>query len=76
MTITNNGTGANILSISLPTGYNGPGVGSVICGKDVTSANMLAGEINSSAISFQRYNATYPGGTGARIIATGQYRTA
>lgn len=69
--ISNNGTGAGAISITLPISA---AQGAVACGREngVTGA-MLQGVIGGSNMTVWTYHNQYPGSTGAAIILNGTY---
>jgi hypothetical protein len=73
VTITNNGTGATVLNITLPpefTAISGAANGRCF----ITSAHSISGTISSTGIFIIKYDGTYPVTTGDRFIITGQYQ--
>ena len=69
--ITNNGTGAGAISITLPIPAAG---GGVACGREngVTGA-MLQGKMGGSNMTVWTYHNQYPGVTGGNLIISGTY---
>ena len=75
-TISNNGTGASSILLSLPI-TSAAGLFSVGYGDEVaTGGKMVRAHIpnNSTTCSILNYDNTYPGGTGARIVVRLKYR--
>jgi hypothetical protein len=75
VSITNNGTGATILGITLPTEFAAI-AGSVSGRCFVATGHNIAGTISSTGIFITRYDGTYPVATGDRFIVSGQYQIA
>jgi hypothetical protein len=77
ITITNNGTGATNVLISLPfTASVNP---ASVAGREVAVAGfMLSGHISASSanINVAKVDGTYPGGTGNKLVLSGWYERA
>lgn len=74
ITITNNGTGANALSITLPSGFQSIANGGILNGREIASTgNQLAGLTDGTTVLVKTYNNLYPAATGYRIILSGTY---
>lgn len=74
ITITNNGTGATNVNVSLP--FTASTNTFTMAGREtVTGGFMLSGIIVSTGtnISLTKVDATYPGGTGNRLVVSGWY---
>ena len=71
ITITNNGTGADAISVTLPIAGTGnqhlPGRETVLTGES------LIAQVTAGSLIIRGYDNSYPGGTNARIAVTGVY---
>jgi hypothetical protein len=80
ITITNKGTGAGFLQVSLPVALHASGGGSAIGVEIVLSSSAVVGRVHgasSTTVAFlQAYNGTTMVVTGARIIGTMVYEAA
>lgn len=73
--ITNNGTGAVSLNITLPINSSSVGVFAVTGRANAISGKMLNGMIiaSTNVVNVTDYNASYPGSTGETIVISGWY---
>lgn len=72
ITVDNNGTGATDLRITLPsefTALTGTATGRCFVG----SGDTITAAIGASGMTIQKYDGTYPVGSGNRFVITGQY---
>ena len=73
--ITNNGTGSNAITATLP--FSSSNTNFVLSGREiVTTGVSLTGTINStsSTIGIAKYDNSYAGGTGNELVLTGLYQ--
>jgi len=73
ISITNNGTGAGNLTITLPATWT-PIIGSVVGRNFSGDTNALVGDVFSAGIILCKYDGTYPVITGNRFIISGSYQ--
>jgi hypothetical protein len=79
VTITTNGTAAVSVGATLPAGVTGGSGIYVLAGREnALVGSMLQGIVSAgaSAMSIQKYDNTYPGGTGAVLVVGGAFETA
>jgi hypothetical protein len=74
VTITDNGTGATNILISLP--FTASAYPASVCGRETATAGfMISGMISASAtnLNVAKVDGTYPGGTNNRLVLSGWY---
>lgn len=76
--ITDNGTAAGEVRVSLPFTSSSDGVAAAVVGYEGTTGTSVLGIIgtSSSTLRIVKYDGTYPGGTGKSLTLTFRYRRA
>lgn len=76
-TITNNGTGATAIRVTMPTGIYAPLASpraQTFLGREIAlSGNQLMGVIIGTTMDIRNVNGTYPGATNRQIVVSGYY---
>lgn len=75
VTITNNGTGAGALQVSLPATADSNG-GTVMGAEIVTSGSVVRGIASGTAMNLLTYNNTYPVAATSRVVVSGSFKLA
>ena len=75
VTITNVGTGAGSIVVTLP--LTADTNGGSLCGREANiSGHAFSGNISGTIVPLTKYDNSFPASTGARLIASGVYRAA